>query len=103
MSALPGLGPLGVKAGLSRVRWSLGRRGAVCVSGLASTLGCVGIDVIQKRLNKPHIGFIIAFTLCSRESVKVIPSELVMHFLFKSLMLLTFVVNEVVCMFSFTT
>lgn len=39
MSALPGRGPRGVKDGLSRVRWSLGRRGAVCASGLASTLG----------------------------------------------------------------
>lgn len=48
MFSLPGLGPRGVKAGLSRVRWSLGRRGAVCVSGLASTLGCVGEDCHTK-------------------------------------------------------
>lgn len=38
---LPGLGPRGVYPGLSRVRWSLGRKGVVWVSGLASTLGCV--------------------------------------------------------------
>lgn len=50
--ALPGLGPRGVNAGLSRVRWSLGRRGAVCVSGLASALGCVVKECDAKKSDR---------------------------------------------------
>lgn len=60
--ALPGLGPRGVNPGLSRVRWSLGRKGVVWVSGLASTLGCVYKCYANLEKVKKHIQFNTAVT-----------------------------------------